>query len=225
MSTNLLEGRPTGRHPKAPETMLELLLAAGVFEAATAGRSTWSIQPPGRQGPARSRQALGPGHSPRGNRSAPVALPQALEFKPAQASAQLQPQTPPSMPPPAPVKSGTQLSLIPPPEPPAESDETWHRSRKHPDHPAGTGDDTAVGDIRLHAPMRLNPVVRDALAEAIRTLNDGMGPPTVCTVAQGVFVPLEEFGGAASSHRSPCVPSPRRTAGEAKPQRFADAVA
>ena len=42
--------------------------------------------------------------------------------------------------------------------------------------------------------MRLNPVVRDALADAVRTLNDGMGPPTVCTVAQGVFVPLDEFG-------------------------------
>ena len=42
--------------------------------------------------------------------------------------------------------------------------------------------------------MRLNPVVRDALADAVLTLNDGMGPPTVCTVAQGVFVPLEEFG-------------------------------
>ena len=41
--------------------------------------------------------------------------------------------------------------------------------------------------------MRLNPVVRDALAEAIRTLNDGMGPPAVCTIAQGVFVPLVEF--------------------------------
>ena len=46
----------------------------------------------------------------------------------------------------------------------------------------------------LQAPLRLNPVVRDALANAVRTLNDGMGPPAMCTVAQGVFVPLEEFG-------------------------------
>ena len=45
----------------------------------------------------------------------------------------------------------------------------------------------------LHAPLRLNPVVRDALSNAVCTLNNGQGPATVSTVAQGVFVPLEEF--------------------------------
>ena len=41
--------------------------------------------------------------------------------------------------------------------------------------------------------MRLTQVVRDVLADAVRTLNDDLGPSTVCTIAQGVFVPLEEF--------------------------------
>ena len=41
--------------------------------------------------------------------------------------------------------------------------------------------------------MRLHPLVRDALANAVRTLNEGMGPPIVCTVAEGLFVPLDEF--------------------------------
>jgi len=41
--------------------------------------------------------------------------------------------------------------------------------------------------------MRLNPLVRDALANAVRTLNDGMGPPIVYAVADGLFVPLDEF--------------------------------
>ena len=41
--------------------------------------------------------------------------------------------------------------------------------------------------------MRLTQVVRKALADAIRTLNEGQGPATVCTMAHGVFIPLEEF--------------------------------
>ena len=41
--------------------------------------------------------------------------------------------------------------------------------------------------------MRLNPIVREALSNAVCTLNNGLGPATVCTFAEGVFVPLEEF--------------------------------
>lgn len=41
--------------------------------------------------------------------------------------------------------------------------------------------------------MRLHPLVREALDNAIGTLNEGMGPPIVCTDAQGLFVPLDEF--------------------------------
>ena len=99
------------------------------------------------------------------------------------------------MPPPAPVKSGTQFSLIPPSEPPAESDVRVAPVEETPGSASlepATTPPSATFD--LQAPMRLNPVVRDALADAVRTLNDGLGPRTVCTVAQGVFVPLEDFG-------------------------------
>ncbi len=41
--------------------------------------------------------------------------------------------------------------------------------------------------------MRLSPVVRDALAAVIQTLNDDAGPEQGRTVAQGFFVPLSEF--------------------------------
>jgi conjugal transfer pilus assembly protein TraI len=41
--------------------------------------------------------------------------------------------------------------------------------------------------------MRLNPVVRDALAEVVNTLNSEAGPAQCCTVALGVFVPLGTF--------------------------------
>ncbi len=174
--------------------MLELLLAAGVFEAAAAGRATWSIQPPGAKAPLEAVKVSAPAILLAGIDPPPVALPQALEFRPAHASAPVAPQTSPSMPPP-PLKSGTQLSLIPPPELPADSDVRVAPVEETPEsaspEPATT---PPSATFALQAPMRLNPVVRDALADAVRTLNDGMGPPTVCTVAQGVFVPLEEFG-------------------------------
>lgn len=40
--------------------------------------------------------------------------------------------------------------------------------------------------------MRLNPVVRDALAYAVHTLNED-GKPAACIINEGVFVPLETF--------------------------------
>ena len=41
--------------------------------------------------------------------------------------------------------------------------------------------------------MRLNPVVRDALAAVLQTLRASYGPAQCCTVAQGIFVPLAQF--------------------------------
>jgi conjugal transfer pilus assembly protein TraI len=47
--------------------------------------------------------------------------------------------------------------------------------------------------ISLRVPLRLNPPVRNALAEAVATLNGTAGGSDVCTVAEGIFVPLAEF--------------------------------
>lgn len=41
--------------------------------------------------------------------------------------------------------------------------------------------------------MRLNPAVRKALADIVATLNDGASASDICTVAEGVFVPLADF--------------------------------
>jgi len=190
----LLEADQLAGIPKAPETVLELLLAAGVFEAATAGRSTWSIQPPGAKAPLEAVKLSAPAILLAGIDPPPVALTQALEFKPERAPAPPAPQAP--RPEPAsvpPVKSGTQLSLIPPPEPLAGSKASAAAEKAPGPSPPEPVSEPPPATFALQAPMRLNPVVRDALAEAIRTLNDGMGPPAVCTIAQGVFVPLVEF--------------------------------
>jgi conjugal transfer pilus assembly protein TraI len=212
----LLETDQLAGIPKAPETMLELLLAAGVFEAAAAGRPTWSIQPPGAKAPLEAVKLSAPAILLAGIDPPPSPCPR--HWNSSQRRRQpVAPQTPPSMPTPAPVNP--QLSLIPPPEPPTTSNAA--PVEEGPDQPRG---DDAVGDIRLASPDASEPR-RARRAEAVRTLNDGMGPPTVCTVAQGCSYRWRNSGGAASSHPSPCVPSRGEPAGETQPQRPADAVA
>lgn len=41
--------------------------------------------------------------------------------------------------------------------------------------------------------MRLNPAVRNALADIVAALNDSARASDICTVAEGIFVPLAEF--------------------------------
>ena len=181
----LLESDQLAGIPKAPETMLELLLAAGVFEAASAERSTWSILPPGTKTPLEAAKFSAPDIILGGIDLPPEILPQALEFKPQPAPSSSGPPTHP--PAPMPAQENPQLPLIPQP---ANDDANAA--------PVEEGSDSSPqasvqGTFALQAPLRLNPLVRDALANAVRTLNEGMGPPIVCTVAEGLFVPLDEF--------------------------------
>lgn len=181
----LLESDQLAGIPKAPETMLELLLAAGVFEAAGAERSTWSILPPGARTPLEAAKFSTPAIILGGIDSPPEILPQALEFKPPAAPASTESPPTPSAPTSAP--GSPQLSLIPPP---AGDD----ANAAPVEEGSGSSSQASAQSIfALQAPMRLNPLVRDALANAVRTLNEGMGPPIVCLVAQGLFVPLDEF--------------------------------
>jgi len=47
--------------------------------------------------------------------------------------------------------------------------------------------------VQLKAPLRLDPAVRDALAQAVAAFDQAPGDTDVCTIAEGVFVPLTEF--------------------------------
>ena len=188
--------------PKAPETIMEVLLLARVFEPTPSGSPTWLIQPPGAKARIEavklsSTAILFVGHDP-----FPPLLAESLTGTPRNNSpsvpvaSQSQPDGP----------SGTQLSLIPGnPEPeqtqqaasngPAAPAETALLSTAPPSTVASTsnGQTAEQAPIDLQAPLRLNPVVRDALTEVVNTLNTGAGPAQCCTVAFGVFVPLHEF--------------------------------
>ncbi|MDO8770602.1 MAG: MobH family relaxase [Burkholderiaceae bacterium] len=186
----LLEADQLPGIPKATETMLELLLAAEVFEAQDAAHSTWTIYPPSAKTVLEavkltSAAILFAGIDP---------SPEALDVKLVRRPGEPDPSPPPTTVPRS-GRPGEQLSLIssaasPPPiklagEPPQKP--LGHPPREEPP-PA-----TPPISVTLQAPMRLNPAVRDALAAVVHTLNDGAGPAQGCTVTHGLFVPLNEF--------------------------------
>jgi conjugal transfer pilus assembly protein TraI len=185
----LLEADQLAGIPKAPETMLELLLAAGVFVAQDAAQATWTIQPPGAKATLESVKLATPAILFSGIDPVPVALEQKLVRRAGEVD-----QTPPPAPP-ATVKVGTQLSLLPvapaspvPPVPPVTQAVPPVASPvPTPSPPPSTP------GFAFHAPLRLNPVVRDALAAIVHTLNQDTGPVQCCTVATGVFIPLVEL--------------------------------
>lgn len=184
----LLEADQLPGIPKAPETMLELLLGAGVFIALDAAQATWTIQPPGAKALLECVKVATPAILFAGIDPAPPALEQKLARRPGEAE-----QASPPAVPLATVKPGTQLSLIPPApaSPPAPVVQTAADndalSNPEPSKAAPTR------SFALEAPMRLNPVVRDALTAVVHTLNPDAGPAQCCTVASGIFVPLGEL--------------------------------
>jgi len=184
----LLEGDQLRGIPKAPETMLEVLLAAGVFTARDAGRPTWTIRQPGAKvlfGAVRltSPTILFAGVEPCPSIGAALAV-----------DVEVTPSAPPPAPPPAPEPAvaapGAQLSLIP-----SEPDRPSEAAPREPAPADAIGARVTPPSptLSLRAPMRLNPAVRDALDGIVRTLNDGLGPAQCCTIAEGLFVPLDRF--------------------------------
>ncbi len=182
----LLEADQLPGIPKSADTVLDLLLSAGVAEARDGSHDTWLIQPPGSKGPLDAIKLTspailwsGPEASPRPLDGTLVA---SLEPKVAMATA-VGPAPPPS-------QKG-QLSLLesadstpvatlsPPPTDPAAS--------------APPIEAAAATTIALKAPMRLNPAVRDALGSIVSTLNGDARAAAACTVSNGIFVPLAEL--------------------------------
>ena len=194
----LLENDHLAGIPKAPDTLLDILLDAGVFQAQAGGSRTWSIFPSGVRTAVEAVKLSSPAIVLAGIEPMPAALERAMLQ--CEAVAPQATSTPRSsrvstsrVPEPSP-----QLSLIEPdgtasiqtePPSPNEPPPAPVPTQVHPAVPLPSD----ARPIRLKAPMRLNPAVRQALHEAVDTLND---PPTaapVFTVRDGIFVPLAEF--------------------------------
>ena len=175
--------------PKAAETMLEVLLAAGVIEPQDAEHPTWTIHPPGAKSVLEavkltSATILFAGIDP---------PPEALDLKFVRHLGEPDPTPSPAAP--RSARPGEQLSLIPPVATPPVMEVASERLplTSEPLTPKAFPPATPSVSFTLQAPMRLNPVVREALAAVVQTLNEGAGPAQGCTVAHGFYVPLSEF--------------------------------
>lgn len=209
----LLESDQLAGVPKSPHTLLELLHDAGVFVAGDAAARTWAIQPPGAKAPMEAVRLANAATLLAGLDPPPAALAAKL-LVPSQAREDAEGARHPS---PAPVHAPSGPAAAPPPsaaqptpapEPPGASaqlsllDARAEAEARAPAPAAPevireTATDAALEPtsavVRLVAPMRLSPAVRDALADIVDALNGSARACDVCTVAEGVFVPLAEF--------------------------------
>jgi conjugal transfer pilus assembly protein TraI len=168
----LLEADQLSGIPKAPETVLDLLLADGVLACQGDGHAVWSILPPSVKAPLQAVKLSSPEIFLAGLDQPPRVLPAPIvctvdAAKAADPDASAPHQAPP----------GTQYSLL---DPDIAEDDT-------PASPAAL----APPAFSLNAPLRLNPSVRDALAAIVHTLNGPGNAAAARTVAAGLFVPLQ----------------------------------
>ena len=196
--------------PKAPETIVEILLSAGVLEACPDSQSLWTIAPP----PGKtvmeavklaSPDILIPGHS-----QFATPLPTAIITRAAAtpgASTAMSNRSDPDLVDAAQAASRDATASVDGQGAPADrpdknqraaSQPAPHRSDAHVGSdvgraPAAPVQDTLLPVFKLAAPMRLNPQVCEALSIAIDSLNGDAKAAAAITVAAGVFVPLEHF--------------------------------
>lgn len=206
---SLLESDQLAGIPKSPHTLLDLLLDAEVLVAAGTGHKTWAIQPPGAKTAIEAVKLASAAILLTGLDPPPVALTtnllatpsaptepkvQASDAKPTTAG--VSPAAAAATPSPSAVAEPHGHTAIVPTEqlPLLETDVPMAAPQKIPSSAqAPTPSEQAPPLLRLRAPMRLNPTVRNALDEIVAGLNDSAAISDICTVAQGIFVPLADF--------------------------------
>lgn len=197
----LLEGDQLVGIPKAPDTLLDILLDAGVLQAAPDGSRVWPIFPAEAKTPVEAVKLSSPAIVLAGIDPAPAALARSMQQRerepptaPAPEATQ-RPREPVKRHAPAP---SLQLSLIGSETAASSADEPLTPGEPPPAPPPAAAPPAVPAPddprpIRLKAPMRLNPAVRQALLEVVEALNDPPATSAVFTVREGVFVPLAEF--------------------------------
>ena len=199
----LLERDQLAGIPKAPDTLLDILLDAGVLEATSDGARTWLILPGETKTPIDAVKLSSPAILLAGTDPMPTALARPMqqrEREPLAAQNPIEPKplrepTKRAIASPAP---SPQLSLIGPDNAEPTANESSTPSEPPPASPPAEAPPALQPlveprPIRLKAPMRLNPAVRQALQEVVETLNDPPAVSLVFTVREGVFVALAEF--------------------------------
>lgn len=197
----LLEGDQLAGIPKAPDTLLDILLDAGVLTAPAEGSRNWAIFPTGAEKPIAAVRLASPAIVLAGNGTLPAPLNRSMQRSDTIPSPRATVKTPPvpASHPAPPIAKPAQLSLIeadPNPVPATIAPADDAPKSDSPPPPVAAQDPAPaqrVQPICLKAPMRLNPAVRQALVEAVETLNDPPATTSVFTLREGIFIPLAEF--------------------------------
>ncbi|MDI9689984.1 MobH family relaxase [Burkholderia cenocepacia] len=204
----LLEADQLPGIPKAPETILEVLLTAGVLSAHEDGKATWLIHPPTSKGSLEAVKLSAPAILYAELDKLPAALPAALLTPPASPSAPTAspaPSSPQGPPLPARRRVRTAPSDVVEPQadalpeqlplsvspPSAPSDEGPTAATSEPAVPSGVPSHSPPTLPKLLAPFRLPPIVRDALQDIVATLGSAeAGWWAAMPAEDGLFVPL-----------------------------------
>lgn len=197
----LLEGDQLAGIPKAPDTLLDILLDAGVLTAPAEGSRNWAIFPTGAEKPIAAVRLASPAIVLAGHGTLPAPLNRSMQRSDTIPSPRATVKTPPvpASHPAPPIAKPAQLSLIeadPNPVPATIAPADDAPKSDSPPPPVAAQDPAPaqrVQPICLKAPMRLNPAVRQALVEAVETLNDPPATTSVFTLREGIFIPLAEF--------------------------------
>lgn len=197
----LLEGDQLAGIPKAPDTLLDILLDAGVLTAPAEGSRNWAIFPTGAEKPIAAVRLASPAIVLAGHGTLPAPLNRSMQRSDTIPSPRATVKTPPvpASHPAPPIAKPAQLSLIeadPNPVPATIAPADDAPKSDSPPPPVAAQDPAPaqrVQPICLKAPMRLNPAVRQALVEAVETLNDPPATTSVFTQREGIFIPLAEF--------------------------------
>ncbi|WP_295639313.1 MobH family relaxase [uncultured Methylibium sp.] len=194
--------------PKAPETILEILLGAKVLEGRGGAEALWTIAPPPGKNVIEAVKLSSPEILLSTHLDPVAPLPIALAVRPQPKASE------PAPPCPQPEQLSLEVHVPAPPSMsvperqavtadgeilPAGSSGAAHDiadAAQEPDNEAAPARHTEPAPppvFKLEAPMRLNPRVRDALAAAIDTMNGDSKAAIAVTVPAGVFVSLEHF--------------------------------
>ncbi len=211
--SKLLEADQLPGIPKSSETILEILLVAGVVQPQSETRATWDIYPPNAKKPIEAIRLVFPDILFAGSAGGPVALERPLLV----AEPAVGPPKASPIPSPAPTVAAPGSEVVTPAtqhqiplalerhDPPpiaqaaaagdavVEDRDNDSPSVDSPESAAVTADVPPPVRFAFLSPSRLNPPVRQALEGIIDTMNGSPADVAARTVAQGVFVPLKSF--------------------------------
>lgn len=201
----LLEDDQLPGIPKSPETIVEILIAAGLVVACTERSATWDIYPPATARPLTALRLSHPEILFGTLDIYPTALPRPLAQPEPTVSAVARPQpAATSNTASSPLEQSQQVPFdfeAPTPAPGADHDrpvgqepDTGPIQRSEaPDRENVQGEHSDTLEFALNAPGALSPPVRQALDGIVRSVN---GPPAQAkarTLPAGLFVPLTSF--------------------------------